>query len=128
MDELRKRAYRVLLYQAMLDLRIHSPTSPYTPARWWNPWFWRRVRERLTFAMLLADWLHNLAFFSAADFEHFDEAKFWGEYDRLRPRFARHGTRYREAFERELVQEGWFRPAILTGVPSDLIDKFPQIC
>ena len=110
MDDLRKRAYRVLLYHGMLDLRSHTPTSPYRPARWWNPWFWRRVRERLTVTMVLADWLHNLAFFSAAEFDQFDEPTFWREYDRLSPQFAAHTTNYREVFERELAQNGWFRP------------------
>jgi hypothetical protein len=65
MDEQRKRAYRNLLYWAMLDLRSHTPVSPYTLLHWWNPRIWLRCVAQLRRTVIIADWLHNLAMFSA---------------------------------------------------------------
>ena len=100
MDERRKRAYRDLLYWAMLDLRSHGVTSPYSRPRWWSAPFWLRVLRRLQHTMLVADWLHNLAFFSSVDFEAFDEACFWRELDIAAKRFpAFHWAAYRSHFD-----------------------------
>ncbi len=110
LDAQRKRAYRAILYVAMLDLRRHTPTSPYTRATWWNPLFWRRVLARLRYAMLMADWLHNLALYSATDFESFNESSFWKQYDQFPPRVVSHALDdYRAMFDRELTGEGWIR-------------------
>ena len=75
MDEARKKAYRLLLYHAMLDIG---------PIQWlprsWNPFRWRRQLRLHQRAGEIADWLHNLAQFSALDFEGFDEDWFWREF------------------------------------------------
>jgi len=71
MDEQRKNAYRYLLYWAMLDIRAIAWLRLRNPFRW--PGEIRRIRR----AGALADWLHNLAFFSSRDFMHFDEDWFW---------------------------------------------------
>jgi hypothetical protein len=104
MDERRKEAYRYLLYWAMLDIR---PLA-WVPTRWFhwlNPvffWGWgRRVRR----AGHLADWLHNLALFSALDFERFDEGMFWETlrwYEGRHPEFVL--SHYRDIFERRLAE------------------------
>ena len=95
MEGQRKYAYRYLLYWAMLDIR---------PLAWnrsgWNPLHWRRDRARIRMAGEIADWLHNLAHFSALDFERFDEEWFWREFARLQSRFPDDGLdRYRQRFE-----------------------------
>jgi hypothetical protein len=93
-DERRKRAYRHLLYQAMLDIR---PLGWY---RFWTPLGWWRQRQHIVRAGVIADWLHNLAQHSAYNFEHFDEARFWHDFDYALRRCPNSGLeRYRERFE-----------------------------
>jgi hypothetical protein len=77
MDERRKAAYRKLLYRAMLDIR---------PIAWMsfsNPLDWRRGLGKIREAGEIANWLHNLASYSAGDFENFSEEWFWREFDQL---------------------------------------------
>lgn len=106
MDQRRKMAYRYLLYRATLDIR---------PLAWrriglfnlfdWR-WTWMQVRR----AGVIADLLHNLAFFSAVEFEHFDEDRFWHDlrhYDERYPDFQL--SQYQELFQRELAGEGHLR-------------------
>jgi len=82
------------------------------PLRWmatrWldrlNPFRGIRVLQQAQAAGALADWLHNLAMYSALDFRDFDEDRFWKDYEW----FARHGheaslTSYRAEFERVLA-------------------------
>jgi hypothetical protein len=103
MDEASKRAYRHLLYRAMLDIRPIA-WMPLGFFRLLNPFAWRRTVIRIREAGEIADYLHNLAHFSALDFEHFDEEWFWRELNRFNevhpPRFGR--SSYREEFERVL--------------------------
>ncbi|WP_139255230.1 hypothetical protein [Hymenobacter psychrophilus] len=44
-------------------------------------------RKRVCFAQAVANWLHNLAFYSALDFEGFQEDWFWMEYAEFRQEF-----------------------------------------
>ncbi len=82
-DDQRKNAYRYLLYLAMLDIRPLGWMS----SRWfsaWNPFYWRREGQRIRYAGAVADWLHNMAFFSTIDFVGFNEEWFWRDFERLR--------------------------------------------
>ena len=103
MDEPRKDAFRRILYAAMLDFRTHTPISPYCH-RILNPWRAWKAARRLTEIQLLADWLHNLAQFAAADFKAFDESRFWREWENLVRRFPkldRHVSFMRTHFEQD---------------------------
>jgi hypothetical protein len=102
-DEQRKCAYRYVLYWAMLDIR---------PLSWlfrdwrrvWNPFCWRQLRRRIGYAGAVAEWLHNLALFAALDFQHFDEDRFWREFESLRSRHSEFGPeRYVWLFEQQLA-------------------------
>jgi hypothetical protein len=105
-DDRRKRAYRELLYHAMLDIRGIAWSGP----RGWlalNPYAWRRYAHQARRAGIIADWLHNLALFSALDFERFDETWFWREYESFRIRYPDAGLeRYRDRFEQQLSESG----------------------
>jgi hypothetical protein len=47
----------------------------------------------------IADWLHNLALYSAIDFARFDEDRFWHKLDRLEGEFPKLGFEmYRRTF------------------------------
>ncbi|MCC9606300.1 hypothetical protein LOC68_18565 [Blastopirellula sp. JC732] len=55
---------------------------------------------------MIADWLHNLALYSARDFERFEEESFWDclrFYEQRYPDFEL--IRYIDLFERELSRE-----------------------
>src|SRR3712207_6393478 len=112
MDAGRKRAYRYLLYRAMREIRSNGCQSA-PRARTWNPLSWwggsRRVSPSrvLEYHGMLADWLHNLAVFSALDFRNFDEEWFWQGFARLRadfPEFESLVAYYRGTFEREVAR------------------------
>src|SRR4051812_41985930 len=106
MDVTRRRAYRYLLYAAMLDIR---------PIEWF--WF-RGLRRMMPLVMgrerravqrsgALANWLHNLAEFSALEVERFDEGNFWRQHEALCRRYpSMHLEAYRTVFD------GWLsKPA-----------------
>jgi hypothetical protein len=99
MEEARKFAYRYLLYQATLGIR---PIVWFSP-RWfplWNPIRWVVSAREIRRAGAVADWVHNLALFSALDFRRFDEERFWDEYERLRRRHPEYELdSYRSVFE-----------------------------
>lgn len=84
MNDETKAAYRRLLYLAMVDIRNLCQSRGGAS---WNPLEWRRQNRRGRVAGALADWLHNLAHFSARNFERFDEQWFWAEHSRLCQRF-----------------------------------------
>ena len=103
MDEARKRAYRYMLYYAMLNIRMNIPCGPYSRRymHWWSPAFWYRVLRRHRYNMALADALHNLAQFSADDFRDFDESMFWKGYERFHRRFGdKWGMNLRSIFDK----------------------------
>jgi hypothetical protein len=105
MDENRKRAYRDLLYFAMLDLRRHTAVSPYTYLQWWNPKIWTNAVRRLRMTMIIADWMHNLAMFSAHDFREFDEERFWRQYKNISKRWSDAVlSGYQKHFENQLTR------------------------
>ena len=103
MDEHRKNAYRDLVFLAMRDI------SPLACRKWFQGWrilgpyHWLLFFRRVRFAGDLADWLQDVTQFSAMDFEGFDEATFWMEYEYLPSNYPDFGPRrYRTAFEQRL--------------------------
>src|SRR5262245_31089412 len=90
-------AYRHLLYVAMVAIRNSGDFSARVSL---NPLAWRTYYLRSRVNAGIADWLHNLADFSARDFERFDEERFWQEHGTLCKHFPGHRLqRYREIFE-----------------------------
>ena len=125
MTEPEKRAYRCILYHALLEIR---------PVEWlgrsWRdrllPTRWIENRRRVRMAGALADWLHNLALFSALEFEGFDQEWFWTDYDRILRRHGRFSpTDYRRFFadrkkdsEKEIAERKAAQPGA-TDNPDD---------
>ncbi len=106
LTEHEKAAYRYLLYQAMLDIRMLCQSRGEAT---WNPReIWRQYRRSRT-AGAIADWLHNLAQYSVTDFRGFDAKEFWQEYDGLRRKFKQVGPRkfidYRRRYAEYLARE-----------------------
>jgi hypothetical protein len=90
MDAAQKYAYRYLIYNGMLRIRPIAGVGE----RWWQRWnlfYWLRERKRIRSAGEVADWLHNLALFSAIDFSGFDEDIFWSDLERLGTLFPNEG-------------------------------------
>ncbi len=117
MDEQRKYAYRYLLYRAMLDIR---PLQEFGGRGWraWNPIHWRREARRVRWAGALANWLHNLALYSAHDFRGFSEEWFWRDFESVRSRFPEYEMEmYLEEFERcaSPAPEGSSAPGTSSG-------------
>ena len=103
MDVHRKRAYRYLLYRALLDIRPLAWLRVRT-IRILNPFHWISEIRRIRRAGAIADWLHNLAMFSYLDFERFDEAWFWRDLENLNRRHPEFGLgSYKEEWERRTV-------------------------
>lgn len=99
MEVKKQRAYRYLLYAAALDIR---------PLEWmWYrglgrvvPWASSRQRRAVRRAGVLAAWLHNLAEFSALEFQAFDEGTFWRDHRAMCARYPTLGLeRYRAMFD-----------------------------
>ena len=94
MDAARKKAYRHLLYRAMTGARSILSVPAGHPEE----------RLRGDCAYVIADLMHNLAHFSAQEFEGFDEACFWrtaagaASFDALLAHLAN-----RDAFERSVT-------------------------
>lgn len=99
MDSAHKYAYRYLIYQGTLSIR---PVA-YVGSAWWERWnllYWFRERRRIRSVGRLANWLHNLALFSAIDFVGFDEDTFWSELEELKIAFpADSFGRFRDYFK-----------------------------
>jgi len=90
----RKRAYRHLLYWALLEMRALG-----------NPRHWDGASRPVLRAWVLAEWLHNLAEFSALDFAGFDEEQFWKKLAALDKEHPGLGlTAYQERFEQRLAK------------------------
>ena len=99
MDEQRKNAYRYLLFWAMLSIRPLSWMC-WEWFRAWNPFYWRREGQRIRYAGTVANWLHNLAFFSSMDFVGFNEDWFWRDFELLRSDYPQFGVEiYRTIFD-----------------------------
>jgi len=86
----------------MLDIRNKcQPRSKESrnPLQWW-----RQYRQSRA-AGAVADWLHNLALYSAGDFHTFDEQWFWREFDGMSKRFKDIDfSHYRSTYERRLKE------------------------
>ncbi len=93
-----KEAYRIILYWAMLDIRILCQSRGKFSR---NPIEWYQQYRRSRLAGSTADWLHNLAQHAASDFESFDADWFWEEYNCLRKEYPACAD-YRKRFEDEL--------------------------
>jgi hypothetical protein len=98
MDSAQKYAYRYLIYEATLCIRPIAHVG----GEWWERWnilYWHRQRKQTRGAGQVANWLHNLALFSAVDFDGFDEDTFWSELECLRSAFPAYGfRRFRDSF------------------------------
>jgi hypothetical protein len=107
LSEAEKKAYRNLLYWAMLDIRMLCQSRNLESH---NPFVWRRQYLNSRAAGALADWLHNLAQHAATDFNRFDTEWFWREYDGLTKRFGSFFASgkwldYRKRFEEHLAKK-----------------------
>jgi hypothetical protein len=104
MDGTRKNAYRYLLYWAMLEIRPIA-WARLGILRMLNPLHWRAETRRIRRAGVIADWLHNLAMFSALHFERFDEEWFWRELDFLNKRHPEYELMlYKGRFEQHMAE------------------------
>jgi hypothetical protein len=66
-----------------------------------NPLCWWSSSRRVRTAGAIAEWLHNLALYSALDFDGFNEEWFWQGYQWLLGQYPEAGLeRYRAEFER----------------------------
>jgi hypothetical protein len=105
LSENEKKAYRSLLYEAMLDIRNLCQPRGHESS---NPFVWRRQYRQGRVAGALADWLHNLAQHAATEFSRFDTDWFWQEYDCVCKQFSSHVGRdklidYRDRYEKHLA-------------------------
>jgi hypothetical protein len=100
MNDGTKKAYRHLLYVAMLAIRTYCQSRGKVS---YSPFEWYRQYRRSRVAGALADWLHNLADYSSQEFDRFNEQLFWEEHTHLCNRFPGvHLERYREIFDEHL--------------------------
>lgn len=87
MGSSRKKAYRYLLYRALIEIR-QSGWSDFGLWQLLNPFQWQKELEKRRYIGELADWLHNLAHYSAMDFENFDEHLFWRDFENFKSKFS----------------------------------------
>ncbi|MBC8135623.1 MAG: hypothetical protein H8F28_07045 [Fibrella sp.] len=79
MDERRKSAYRHLLYHAVISIRSCCAWASDTEFAKWEAFFRFRGGRTAHRVHCMADAFHNVARYSALDFEGFDESKFWNQ-------------------------------------------------
>jgi hypothetical protein len=107
LSDAERKAYRNLLYEAMLDIRnLCQPRGKES----FNPIVWRRQYMQGRIAGALADWLHNLALIATVDFRSLDAEGFWREYDGVCRRYSDvvgNGKLmdYRHRYERHLAKQ-----------------------
>lgn len=117
-DEQRKRAYRYLLYWAMLDIRAVQWLGRRS-WRAWSPLYWRRELRRVQYAGAVADWLHNLALYSSVNFQGFNEDWFWRDFETVRSRYSEFGlAHYQDLFEQHADQPPEFPNAEPAAEPD----------
>ncbi len=105
MDRNRKLAYNYLFYAAMLQFRSLDHIDHVRP--WWrvlHPLTWSRKIRHVRFCGALANALHNLAFFSAHDYERFEEDRFWAGMNLLDSHHSGIGGLFRRMFEEQLQE------------------------
>ena len=120
MSHHRKLAYNHLLYWAMLEIRgIQWIGYGRWRLRWFWPGFWISEIRRVQYCGALADALHNLAMFSAHDYDGFNEEGFWEWFESLK-RYQPEAPRYyRNHFERHLKElEDGTTPVITWTTPQ----------
>ena len=97
MDELRKNAYRHLLYVAMISIRTYCQSRG---PKSFNPITWYRAYKDSRIAGATADWLHNLADYGTRDFVGFNESEFWDEFEHHCKRYPHSNLRrYKKIFD-----------------------------
>jgi len=106
MDNDTKAAYRYLLYHAMLEIRpLQWHNAGLGLLRALNPLFWKRLEDSARRAGVIADMMHNLALFSALDFERFEEERFWRDVGVFEKRYLKlKVSYYRNVFEMRLAE------------------------
>ncbi|WP_345222127.1 hypothetical protein [Hymenobacter koreensis] len=77
MTEDRKFAIRGLLENGFRLIAICCESYEF---KLYNPASWRRHYRLIKASALIARWLQKAAFYSAIDFDGFDEKTFWQEY------------------------------------------------
>jgi hypothetical protein len=104
LSENEKKAYRYLLYMAMLHIRNLLCESPNRFSL--NPLWWQKKYMIGRTVGGLADWLHNLAEHAEMDFIHFNTERFWKEYETFCMYYAdsKHQRDYRKLYEDELIR------------------------
>ncbi|MBS0267243.1 MAG: hypothetical protein JSS02_35290 [Planctomycetes bacterium] len=98
MDELRARAYRVLLSQGLLHLKWDLARF-YCGLTFTRPWALLRESRAIRTAALRAFAFHNLAISAGRDFAGFAEDAFWADIDKFHRDCPNALCRYREVFE-----------------------------
>lgn len=103
MDENKKRAYRFILYWATLYIRTGQNDSFLNVI---NPIYWLRLKRYLQRTGVIANWLHNLAYYSSFDFEGFDEELFWRDYESFNKRFPKlYLEEFKNVYEQKLQKQ-----------------------
>ncbi|QIX61013.1 hypothetical protein HER32_07375 [Hymenobacter sp. BT18] len=72
-----------------------------------NPWKIRQRRQHVKFVYEVALWLHNLALFSALDFERFDEERFWDDYRQFQRKYPpeKYPAMFNQTVEKLLAEQ-----------------------
>ncbi len=66
----------------------------------------KSINDTLRRCGLLAEWMHSLTFFSAVDFDGFDEELFWNHGKIVEKEFPEMFEHFKEIFEQRL-EEGY---------------------
>ena len=103
MNEIRKNAYRYLLYQFLIEIRtVPIPPNTQESSATYN----ESLAKHHYYAGAVAYQLHNFALASANNFKDFSEAHFWAgleHFSESNPEIPIH-ARYRKVFERRLAE------------------------
>ncbi|MBC8134920.1 MAG: hypothetical protein H8F28_03420 [Fibrella sp.] len=106
MDERRKAAYRHLLYYGLISIRSSTGWAMESKMQASLPWLFHRDPSQTAHRVFwLADAFHNLAKYSALDFEGFDEQKFWNHMVQSMGEAGVDVNWYRETFQNLLRQD-----------------------
>jgi hypothetical protein len=99
MDEIRKNAYRYLIYHGLQTIRKPfyggAPASKLTE---------EQCRQFVNYAGPVGYLLHNLALLSAEDFDKFNEEYFWQGFERFSQLYPEIDvSHFRRVFESQLL-------------------------
>jgi len=101
LNEVRKKAYNTLIYQAFLDIKISGAFNEEN--------FYRNFR--------IAHAFHNLAEYIVLDFKGFNEERFWDEINALQEQFDL--NHYKKIFDDAITQKA--------GNPSNHIETVGEV-